>query len=145
MDINGLTLPNDFVADVAAGRFNRAKGSWPIREECDAYGNHLETELADVYDTSESIAHHTSELSIGFQPDGFYVRQEEEDNVNPGFIPDIFDFTQIVCFGTSSDAAPFCFDFRDDLTSPSVVWWDDCYWRCIAPNYKEFVDLFDMG
>jgi hypothetical protein len=145
MLINGLTLPDSFIQDIAAGRFKRAKGSWRLREPRDAYGNHLETELADVFDTPEAIAQHTRELPNGFEPDEYYGQEPKEDEEQAeGWIPDIVDFTMILCFGMAGDDAPFCFDFRDAPSIPSVVWWDDTYWRRIAPDYSRFIDLFAM-
>jgi len=144
--INGLTLPRAFVEDTAIGRFKRARGSWQLRQECDAYSNPLETELGKVYATAEAIQEQTARLPRDFEPGNFYgTRSADNADGAPGFIPDITDFSWIVCFGISGDDAPFCFDFRDDPNHPSVVWWDDWYWRRIAPDYEAFVGLFDIG
>lgn len=142
MEIKGLKLPNLFIEDVEKGNLQRAIGSWQLRSNIDAYGNHLETDLGFVYDF-ETIIQETNNLPKDFALDGFYAEQSEWES-EPGFIPDIIDFSQIVCFGISGDGAPFCFDFRDDLSNPNVIWWDDVYWRRIAPSYKAFKGLLDF-
>ena len=76
-------------------------------------------------------------------PDGYYGEPSEWQN-EPRFIPDIVDFSKIVCFGMSADGAPFCFDFRDNLEQPSVIWWADAYWRRVAPDFDSFVALLDL-
>src|SRR5712664_184955 len=122
MEINGLRLPASFVNAIRKGIFHRTIGSWPLKRQLDAYRNPLETELADVYGDKERIIGATKELSDHWKPDGCYGEPGEWDNV-PGFIPDIVDFSKVVCFGMSADGAPFCFDFRDNGESPSVIWW----------------------
>jgi hypothetical protein len=39
------------------------------------------------------------------------------------------NFSEIICFGMSGDGTPFCFDFRSNTHQPSIIWWDDIYWR----------------
>jgi hypothetical protein len=60
----------------------------------------------------------------------------------PGAIPYIRDFSQIVQFGRSGSGEAFCFDFRDNRQEPSVIFWDDCYWRRVASDFEIFIDLF---
>lgn len=124
MEINGLQLPAKFIRDIQEGKFQRVIGSWNLRKEVDAYGNHLETDIGDVYENSESITCETNDLK-GFSP---YVLDEPNEWQNElGYIPYISDFSKIVCFGMSGDGAPFCFDYRDNLEKPSVIWWDDAW------------------
>lgn len=85
-----------------------------------------------------------AELPKHFAPDGFYGEPSVEADA-PGYIPDIVDFSKIVCFGISGDGAPFCFDFRDNESNPSVIWWDDVYWRRVAPDFASFLELFDIS
>lgn len=54
-------------------------------------------------------------------------------------------FAGIVCFGVSSDGSPFCLDCREDASLPSIIWWDDCYWRRVAPTMPTFLKLLDMN
>ncbi|MBL8019919.1 MAG: SMI1/KNR4 family protein [Leptospirales bacterium] len=70
------------------------------------------------------------------------LKNERDAYDNRLAIPDIVDFTHIVCFGTSGDGAPFCLDYRQDSSKPSVLWWDDIYWRRIAPDVDSFLELF---
>jgi hypothetical protein len=143
MEINGLKLPAMFVQDIHEGKFQRVLGSWQLKENVNAFGNHLETEIGDVYEDPKSIIQETNLLPKHF-PSEFFVEPSEWQN-QPGFIPDILDFSKIVCFGMSGDGAPFCFDFREDENNPSVIWWDDAWWVCIAPNYESFIELFDFS
>ena len=49
-----------------------------------------------------------------------------------------------MCFGMSGDGAPFCFDSRERGTEPRVIWWDDVYWRVVAPDFASFLSLLDL-
>ena len=144
MKINGLNLPDSFLSAAREGIFHREVGSWPLKRNVDAFGNPLETELSEVYGSKERILEATAELGADWKPDGYYGESGEEEN-EPGFIPDITDFSKVVCFGMSGDGAPFCFDFRDSEESPSVIWWADAYWKRIAPDFETFVGLFDLS
>ena len=144
MEINGLKLPHLFVEAIREGMLRRDIGSWELRDDVDAYGNPLESDLKGVYEDVETIARETEELPEYYAPDGFYGEPSEWENT-PGYIPDIVDFSKIVCFGISGDGAPFCFDFRDDESNPSIIWWDDAYWRRVAPDFASFLKLFDLG
>jgi hypothetical protein len=143
MEINELKLPVTFVQDIHEGKFQRVIGSWQLKENVNAFGNHLETELGGVYKDPKSITQETKLLPKHFAPE-LFVEPSEWQN-QPGFIPDILDFSKIVCFGMSGDGAPFCFDFREDENNPSVIWWDDAWWVRIAPNYESFIGLFDFS
>lgn len=50
----------------------------------------------------------------------------------------------MICFGISGDGAPFCLDYRTSENEPSVIWWDDIYWRKVSPNFKEFLALLEI-
>lgn len=144
MKINGLQLPKAFVQAVKDGALRRKYGSWLLREEKDAYGNRLETELSTVYESEDELRQATAKLNEGYQADGCYGGPSEWES-EPGFIADITDFIKIICFGMSGDGADFCFDFRDDANKPSVIWWADVYWRRIAPDFDSFIALFDLS
>ncbi|MCY1455342.1 hypothetical protein D9M71_724710 [compost metagenome] len=81
-------------------------------------------------------------LSASFQPDGYYGSGTEAA-IFPT-LPDITDFDFIVCFAISGDGAPFCFDYRESVDNPRVIWWDDDHWRAVAPDYESFVGLFQL-
>jgi len=144
MRINGLTLPNSFVDAVREGTLKREVGCWWLKGKTDAYGDALETELAEVYATQGRIRRATAELSIYWARNEIYGVDSSDEANKPGFIPDILDFSKIIAFGISADGAPFCFDYREGKVGPSVIWWDDVYWRRIAPNFYDFVCLFDL-
>jgi hypothetical protein len=140
--INGHRLPDAFVRAVASGSL-REVGSWRLRSDRDCFGQPLETEIAEVYSTSKTIKRETAELPDGFEPNDTYGESLPE-LAGPGAIPDIVDFSGVVCFGMSGDGAPFCFDFRDGGAEPKVIWWDDVYWRVIAPDFASFLRLFEV-
>lgn len=138
MQINGLQLPDRFVRCVDGRELVRDVGSWKLRST-DAYGNHFESEFGAIYDTLEAISKATSDLPNDFEEDGCYGGESEFAD-QPGFIPEVVDFSKIVCFGFSGDGSPFCFDYREDA-APSVIWWDDVYWRRVAPDFGSFMQL----
>src|SRR5262245_21537722 len=111
--INGLRLPSSFVEAVHQGKLRRSIGSWPLLKDVDAYGNHLETVLGEVYEDEEAIAKVTLDLPAHFEPDGYYGNASDRES-EPGAIADITTFSEIICFGMSGDGAPFCFDFRSN-------------------------------
>ncbi len=142
MEINGLKLPSSFVEILRKGALRRQIGSWNLRKEVDAYGNKLESELGEIYETEDALIRETNLLPKDFALE-YFVELSEWQN-EPGCVPDIIDFSKIVCFGMSGDGAPFCFDYRDNLEKPSVIWWADAYWRRVAPDFDSFVALFDL-
>jgi len=142
MMVNGLTLPSVLVDALRSGRLRRDLGVWQLKAEKDTYGNPLETDLR-IIDSEEKIQQTTGALPASFQADGYYG-ESLADIAGPGAIADIIDFSQIVCFADSGDGAPFCLDFRESSTCPSVIWWDDVYWRRIAPDVASFFLLFDF-
>jgi hypothetical protein len=99
----------------------------------------LETELGQIYVTAEQIQRASALLPQQFQPD--LTDLPEEFTSAPGFVPYITDFERILAFAIAGDGSPFCFDYREN-TDPSVIWWDDAYWRRIAPSFSTFLDLF---
>ena len=143
MKTNGLDLPPLFIDTISEGRLKREIGSWELIRDIDAFGNPLETSLGEVFDTFERLKKETDELPTGFEADGYYG-EPAPDLEGPGAIPDIRDFSKIVCFAISGDGSPFCFDYREDINEPSVIWWDDMYWRRLAPNFGSFLSLFNL-
>jgi hypothetical protein len=144
MEIAGWKLPVAFLRVIADGSLNRQAGSWPLRSATDTYGHPLETELGEVYQDQRTILRETLALPDGFDPTVLIGADSEDYSSEPGFIPDITDFRAIVCFGIAGDGAPFCLDFREDPQNPSIIWWDDVYWRRIAPDFVTFLGLFDL-
>jgi hypothetical protein len=67
----------------------------------------------------------TNMLPDYFQPDGDYGEPGSPGEDEPGFIPDVVDFSLIICFAVDGEDAPFCFDYRDDKENPSVIYWAD--------------------
>lgn len=144
MTVNGHRLPATLSHALASSRLRRAVGSWPLKVNRDSFGNELETELGEVFDTLDRIREETDALPVGFPADQIPDRWPREF-IGPGAIRDIRDFSRIVCFAIAGGGEPFCLDYRDDPERPSVIWWDDCYWRKVAPDFDAFMDLFDLG
>ena len=142
MQIGPHTLPDSFQSCIQSGRLKRARGSWQLRADRDAYGNFLETDLGQVYATLELIQLESSRLPEGFPADQADITDDYASE--PGFIPYITDFTHILEFAIAGDGSPFCFDYRGSLAQPSIIWWDDTYWRCLAPSFDAFLALFDL-
>jgi len=127
---------------MSSRRLRREKGSWPLREELDAFGQRLEIKLGEFFETEADIDKATDALSRDFKADGFYGKPNEEPEI--GGIPDIVDFSGILCFGSAGDGAPFCLDYRASPEHPQIVWWDDIHWRVVAPDFDTFLRLFEV-
>ena len=121
----------------------RERGSWPPRSHRDAFGNPWEASLGDVYETIGDIERESDQLPRHFPPEIGDIPELSSDA--PGFIPYITDFGRILTFAISGDGAPYCFDYRANADLPSIIWWDDAYWRCVAPDFVTFLDLFDLN
>ncbi len=68
-----------------------------------------------------------------------------EDGDHPGVASalEIADFSQIVVFAESADGMPFCLDYSNNKTKPSIIWWDDDHWIRICSDQDEFVKIFE--
>jgi hypothetical protein len=142
MQIRGLVFPSQFVRFIQSGSLRRDQGSWPLRDGRDAYGNPCEAELGEVYKTIGTIQRESDLLPRHFPPE--FANFPDEFVSEPRFIPYITDFGQILAFGIAGDGAPFCFDYRGATVEPSIIWWDDAFWRRIAPSFASFTTLFDL-
>jgi hypothetical protein len=141
MKVGSLELPPELAKALQSGYLRRERGSWPLKQDRDAFGDHLETELGETYDLGR-IAVESAALPEHFQCDGVYGTSDPEF-AGPGAIPDVTEFSQVLCFGHAGDGAPFCLDYRAGFPA-SVIWWDDVYWRRVAPDFSTFLDLFDI-
>ena len=144
MKVHGLTLPDSFIESLNNNIFYRKVGSWPLKKEIDSFGNPLETEIGHVFASVKEITNETNNLSRNYIADGIYGT-ESEWKQKPGFTADITNFSKIVSFAIAADGSPFCFDFRGSEDMPEIIWWEDCYWRVISPNFEEFIKLFELN
>ena len=143
MNINGNELPSTLVTKIISKELVRNIGCWELHKSNDSFGNKLETEIGLVFRDEEELQKETDKLKQHFVPDGFYGSSNEWKNES-GYIEDITDFTKTVCFATSADDSPFCLDYRySDV--PSVIWWDDVYWRKISQTIEDFFELFEFN
>jgi len=143
MNIRNHLLPSELVEAIYSKSLQREVGSWQLKSEVDSFGNSLETELGELLSTEEKILNASNDLSSNFIADGDYGETGESNY--PGEIPDITDFSDVICFGISGDGAPFCLDYRTSKNEPSIIWWDDIYWRKVSPNFKEFLALLEIN
>ena len=144
MNVGRFSLPKPFVNALESGLFQRKRGSWELKRNTDAFGNRLETEIADVYCSVAAILEAGKENKEDFPIDEHHgVSQVVPDE--SGAVADVTDFDAVVEFATSADGSPFCFDFRTDPDNPSVVWWNDWYWRRVAPDFDSFIALFNFS
>ena len=67
MTIRGHPIPESMAQAMSSGRLRRERGSWPLREVLDAFGNRLETELGEFLETEEAIEQATDALSGEFK------------------------------------------------------------------------------
>lgn len=140
MKVRNMALPQSFVEFSRRTESMNGSSGLELIKKADSFGNFLETELSSVFLDIETIIEETESLATNFVPDGDYG---SDLNIGmPGAIPDIVSFEKIVCFGMAGDGAPFCFDFRNVEDNPSVIWWDDVYWRRISDSFDEFISLF---
>ena len=96
--------------------------------------------MGEVYETVQKIERESDLLPKYFPQDIGNLPEMSSDA--PGFIPYILDFSHILTFAISADGAPFCFDYREHDYLPSIIWWDDVYWRRVAPTFGELISLF---
>ena len=136
-------LPLTFVRMCKDGTFARLKGCWELKELKDSYGNKLETELGQVLCEESERRRESEALKEGFRVGDGYGTSDPEF-AGPGAIKDIVDFGEIVTFAISGDGAPFCFDYRENPAYPSIIWWDDVYWRRVSPDFDSFCQLFNF-
>ncbi|MGK5006968.1 SMI1/KNR4 family protein [Janthinobacterium sp. LB2P70] len=141
MQINGLDVPSEYVA--FAARYRDAQGFCNLRlkPERDSFASVLQTELAQIYTDAPELTVRTAKLGVCFVADGCYG-QPGSVSAEPGAMADIVDFTEIICFGMAGDGSPFCFDYRGARGAPSVILWDDDYWRKISNSFEDFLLLF---
>jgi hypothetical protein len=144
MKVNGLQLPAAFVqlCDTAS---SEDQTGWVLKDEVDAYGNEWSEGDLELDCDPASIRSETQ----GMQQNWYVPTAEELAEANeefasyPGFIPQLGDFSKLVRFGTDGAANPFCFDFRESVEEPSVIYWcNGVYWRRVAPTFATFIALF---
>ena len=70
MRIRGLTIPTAMEQAMADGSLRRSSGSWQLNRPADAFGNLLEAELGEFYETAAAIEQATTRLPDDFTADG---------------------------------------------------------------------------
>jgi hypothetical protein len=142
LEIAGLPVPDLYLRAVRISSF---AGDEPFetRGGADAYGHPLTLSIVQMYQEPADLIRATTRVAIGFEPDAWYGARTPAIT---GAISDIVDFSRILCFGVSAEGEPFCFDFRDELESPSVICWDGnaMVWRRIAPDVEGFLRIFEI-
>ena len=143
MVVNGLTLPTAYERLIGQGDRSH---HWTLKENQDAYGHYLGLSDLELFTDMDRITRETEWLPGSFKIDRLSPGEVEQRNVEdagePGFIPFITDFSRIVQFGRNGEGDPCCFDFRENSQEPSVIFFDEYYWRRIAPDFKAFIGLY---
>ena len=139
-----MPLPSSFESALDTLLKQRSHGSWAPLNNQDSFGNLLETELGEVFRTTERIGKETGYLPKYFPENGDYG-PSSPSMASPGAIRDIIDFSRILSFAISGGGEPFCFDYRKSLGNPFVIFWDDVYWRRVSPDFTAFLKLFDVS
>jgi hypothetical protein len=139
MTVNGLRLPEAFVELISQPDLPY---QWvPKKDAVDASGQPLNVLPLELYTDLETIDGRTAVLSRLYREEnrfqGLPALAQEDDSA-----PDTADISKIVWFGGTSSGEPYCFDFRDDPTAPSVIYWDDGEWLRLASNFSDFMSLF---
>jgi hypothetical protein len=138
MVVKGLQLPEAFVRVVNGGGLFFDNFDRP--NKVDAYGNRWSADL-EIYTTLS----HIEEVNLLIEKNMRMDPNEPPDDPEhcPGFIPYIDDYSQIVSFGMGGDGPEFCFDYRDNPEKPSIIYWDEIYWRRVAPDFETLLTLLD--
>ena len=97
----------------------------------------VETELTKIIVDKNQMVEWSEKLEAHF-----LLADDQDVHPSPNAIPEISDFSNIVVFAESADGMPFCFDFRNNEKTPSIIWWDDDHWVRISNNLSEFINLF---
>jgi hypothetical protein len=141
--VNNLRLPISFVQ--FAGQPDVVR-QWMVKEERDAYGNEWGLDV-DIYTDPETFVQETNQLHHKFKLDHLTPEIIEAWNAwspnSPGFLRFITDFSHIVQFGANGAGENYCFDFRDEPHQPGVIYWEDCRWRRVAPDFETFMSLLE--
>lgn len=140
MEIDGLLIPDVFVQSAQAVLIPEGDSLQP-RDGVDAYGYPLALSLTHIYYRPADVLRATIRAAIGFEPDAWYGARTPK---GAGAIADVVDFSRVLCFGSSAEGEPFCFDFRNDSEHPSVICWDGdaLIWRRIAADVESFLRIF---
>jgi SMI1-KNR4 cell-wall len=140
MVVNGFELPQAFVQLVEATQQDEGPSAWELKEDVDAYGEPWENGGLELYTNSEYMAEETRALDRMYRQGKFQHLEGLSDE--PGFIDDFTGVSHFVWFGSNAAGEVYCFDFGGDPKEPSVFYWEDGYWRRVAPNFKTFMELF---
>jgi hypothetical protein len=147
--VNGLTLPADYVPFVMRSEH---ASDWRFKGAVDVYGRPCAPQFFP-YRTLEETVEETLGLTDSFSPRYSRLHTPEAAELDrarceaklPGFLPDIVDFSKIAWFGRTATGSPVCFDFRESILEPSIIYWPDryCHWRRVAPNFPALVALLE--
>lgn len=135
--VNGLRVPAALVQAVQQrGRV------WAPRDGVYPFGarwkRHLQLSLDE-----RSLAKSSEWLDPFGAESQRFLHGSDAWEIDPGFIPYITDFSQILDCGIETLVRPVCLDFRDSPLEPSVIYWTGTYWRRIAPSVDAFITMIE--
>jgi hypothetical protein len=164
MTVNGLRLPDAFVALIDRPE---PLTDWVLKGGDQAWiykggeGGLYWIPSGDAFDSADplwclstyrfkslaEIEEATGKLPVTFHVAEYTAEEIAEWDAEyahlPGFLPFISDFSRIVYFCDNGMAEALCFDYRQNPDEPSVIHWDEAYWRRFAPNFDYFISLFE--
>jgi hypothetical protein len=146
MVVKGLHLPESFVQFWQAIREGTLREAWVAKDRVDAYGHPWGAEV-EIYTDERTMEEATDSWAQTVQSWSDAEIQEgvEANQHEPGFVPYVVDFTKVLCIGNTPSGEDLCLDFRTDALEPSVIYWDDVFWRRLAPNFDSFFALLQSG
>jgi hypothetical protein len=137
--VNGLKLPWTFVEliNLTDQPFNWVPkdGEWGV----EAYGEALDVLPLEIYTSLEMTEWATAQLQTLYGEGRFH--QLPADAKKHDF--DLSDISKIVWFGQTASGEAYCFNYQENPSEPSVIYWDDGCWRRVAPNFESFISLFE--
>jgi hypothetical protein len=157
--VDDLQFPTAYVRLIAAVR----EGGWPyfvLKEKVDAYGNHFDNGLRimvtlEVTKPTRSVFHQIMMARFLRRSGAASSAEHRRDTSGsvtskPGFIPVITALTTVLFFGSGgeprgTEVSLYAFDYRENRLEPSVICWQNGYWRRVAPDCNIFLSLFKLA
>lgn len=140
MTVNGLQLPEAFVALI--GRSDLPYAWAPKKDAVDPSGQPLNVLPLELSTDLARIEKDTAVLSRLFREEHRFPDLPPLVSPEPLGSVDTDDISRLVWFGSTASGEPYCFDFREDLAEPGVLYWDG-EWRRLASNFAAFMRLFE--
>lgn len=161
--VNGLELPDSFVRLIDRPKplihwtpkggeeswlYRGGEGGlyWIAKGDAESYDSLNGLQLAA---SLAAVQTETNGLPVSFHLADYLSEEIEKANAKyahlPGWLPFITDFSQIVYLGWTGGGEACCFDYRENRDEPSIIHWNDAYWRRMAPDFDTFIGWYDVS